>query len=59
MSLKSLQFLSKSLLSILLLSYSFTAVATDAVTNRLLFAEQLPDVKKYRLMSNAQKKAVD
>lgn len=56
MSLKSLQFLSKSLLSILLLSYSFTAAATDAVTNRLLFAEQLPDVKKYRSMSNAQKK---
>lgn len=56
MSLKSLQFLSKSILSILLLSYSFSAAATDAVTNRLLFAEQLPDVKKYRSMSKAQKK---
>ncbi|WP_435275999.1 tetratricopeptide repeat protein [Psychrobium sp. nBUS_13] len=55
MSLKSLQFLSKSILSILLLSYSISVAATDAVTNRLLFAEQLPEVKKYRSMDKSQK----
>ena len=56
MSLKPLQFLSKSILSILLLSYSISVAATDAVTNRLLFAEQLPEVKKYRSMDKSQKK---
>lgn len=55
MNLKSLQFLSKSILSFFLLSCSISVAATDAVTHRLLFAEQLSEIKEYRSMDKSQK----